>query len=293
VTHRTFLARAGLLTVALLVVAAAAANPPQEPSAKKDTPDKAAAADDEEHRLAAERAVGRIEMEALIGGEWTKVKRIEKALLYHGDATRGHTRGSVWAWGVSGRPVALIELWQNGPDRTRWAFGLCNTSSGKVRASLAGRPWWRENDSAVEPKDIPGAPAPAADTVARQRQLKMIAQKFAGHEFWDPNNSRYELRRLDRPLHTYRDEAAGVLDGGMYVLANGTNPEIMLFVEARARPDEKPAWQFTIGRMSHSELHVEYDGKEVFSGPRGRDLSGPDRPYWVSYIAAPPPDPEK
>src|SRR5207302_10669089 len=47
VTHRTFLARAGLLTAALLVVAAAAANPPQEPSAKKDTPDKAAAADDE------------------------------------------------------------------------------------------------------------------------------------------------------------------------------------------------------------------------------------------------------
>src|SRR5262249_26472673 len=150
----------------------------------------------------------------LVDGEWFKVKRIEKALLYHGDATRGHTRGSVWAWGTAGRPVVLMELWQNGSDRTRWAFGLCNTSSGKVRASLGGQPWWRENGPAAELKNIPGAPAPAADTAARQRQLKMIAQKFAGHEFWDPNNSRYELRRLERPLHTYRDETHGLLDGG-------------------------------------------------------------------------------
>jgi hypothetical protein len=143
-------------------------------------------------------------------------------------------------------------------------------------------------------KDVPGAPAPATDAAARRLQLKLLAGKFTGHEFWDPNNSRYELRRLDRPLHTYRDEANDLLEGGMYVLANGTNPEIMLFVEARVPAGGKPVWQFTVGRMSHSELHVEYDGKEVFSGPRGQALSGPDKPYWVSYIeAAPPPEPKK
>src|SRR5262249_1173545 len=128
----------------------------------------------------------------------------------------------------------------------------------------------------------------------RQRQLKLLAQNFTGHEFWEPNNSRYDLRRLERPLHTYRDEAGGLLEGSLYTLANGTNPEIALFVEARAQPDGKaPIWQFTVGRvrgggMSHAELHVEYDGKEVFNGPRGRSLSGPDKPYWVVSIDVPP-----
>ena len=71
--------------------------------------------------------------------------------------------------------------------------------------------------------------------------------------------SRYELRRLERPLHTYRDEENGILDGPLYTLANGTNPEIMLFVEARAdlKDTSKSSWQFTVGRVSHAELHLE------------------------------------
>src|SRR5262249_48427963 len=160
---------------------------------------------------------GGIQLEALVAGQWVEVKRIEQPMLYYEDATRGHTRGSVWGWGVTGRPVALLELWQNRSDRTRWAFGLNNTSGGKLRARRGGIPWWQENDSGVELKEIPAAPVPAADGPQRQRQLKLLAQRFTGHEFWDPNNSRYELRRLERPLHTYRDEANGLLEGGMYV----------------------------------------------------------------------------
>jgi hypothetical protein len=279
-----------LTMVALLVLAAAtSAYPPQEP------PEKGTGADEEQHRREAERLVNGIELEMLVDEKWSEVKRIEKPLLFFGDPTRGHTRGSVWAWGETGRPIAILELWQNGTNRTKWVFGLCNMSAGKLRAKRDGESWWRENDSTVELKEIPGVPAPAADAAQRQLQLKTLAKNFTGHEFWDPDNSRYDLRRLERPLHSYRDEASGLLEGSLYILANGTNPEIALFVEARAQPDGKaPVWQFTVGRMSHSELHLEYDGKEVFSGPRGRALSGPDKPYWVVSVDAPPlPEPKK
>jgi hypothetical protein len=279
-----------LMAAALLALSTATlAEPPQEP------PDKGTAADEEQHRREAEKLVSGIEMEMLVDDKWSEVKRIEKPLLYFGDPTRGHTRGSVWAWGETGRPAAILELWQNGTNRTKWVFGWCNTSGGKLRAKRDGEPWWRENDSTVELKDIPDVPAPAADTPQRQLQLKTLAKKFTGHEFWEPNNSRYELRRLERSLQGYRAEAAGLLEGSLYILANGTNPEIALFIEARAQPGGKgAAWQFTVGRMSHSELHMDYDGKEVFSGPRGRPLSGPDKPYWVVSIdAPPPPEPNK
>src|SRR5206468_3888332 len=159
------------------------------------------------------------------------------------------------------------ELWQSMSDRTRWAFAVCNTSGRKLRAKRAGQPWWRENDSAAELKDIPGAPPPSSEVAQRQRQLKQLAQKFTGHQFWDPDNTRYELRRLEHPLYTYRDEAGGLLEGALYTLANGTNPEIMLFVEAGVDPKDnrKAVWRYTVGRLAHAELHLQYEGKEVFS----------------------------
>lgn len=251
---------------------------------------------DEQARRAAEKVIRGIEMEMLIDDKWIKVERIEKPLLFYGEPTRSHDRGSVWGWGRKGRPVALLELWQNVGNRSRWFFVLCNTSGRKLRASVDGAPWWRTNDSEAVLKDIPGAAAPAAEAPLRQRQLKLLAEKFTGHEFWLPNNTRYDLRLLKRPLYTYRNEDGGVLEGGLFTLANGTNPEIVFFVEARVDPDNrsKRVWQCTMGRLAHAELHLQYDGKEIFDAPRGDRVSGPDQPYWLSFLNAPvEADPEK
>ena len=84
-----------------------------------------------------------------------------------------------------------------------------------------------------------------------------------------------------------KDEKANTYSGTYsFVLANGTNPEIPVFLESRADPrgQSKPAWQFAVGRLAHAELHMEYDGKEVFTAPRGDRVAGRDRPYWLGFI---------
>jgi hypothetical protein len=281
------------MIVALLIVSTAVGGSPQAPSseAKRDKTEPAAGTKaDEQARQEAEQVFRGIDLEILSDDKWTKVERIEKPLLFYSDPTRNDDRGSVWGWGPKGRPVALLELYQKLDDRTRWVFVICNTSGGKLRANRTGSPWWRENDSAAELKDIPGASAPLAEAPQRQRQLKLLAQKFTGHEFWDPNNTKYELRLLKRPLYTYQDEANGVLGGGLFTLANGTNPEIMFFVEARVDPknSSKTVWQYTVGRLAHVELHLEYDGKKVFEAPRGDKVAGSDQPYWLGFLRAAP-----
>jgi hypothetical protein len=256
---------------------------------KKDkTTPQAGIKSEEQMHQEAERVVRAIDLEIFRDGKWTKVERIEKPLLFYSEPTRNNDRGSVWGWAQEGRPVALLELWQNMDNRTRWFFAICNTSGRKLRARRSSAPWWHENDSASQLKDVPGAAAPSAEAPVRQRQLKLLAQKFTAHEFWNPGNSRYELRQLKRPLYTYRDEAGGILDGGLFVFANGTNPEIPLFVEARVdlKDRSKRIWQYTVGRSSHAELHLEYDGKEVFEAPRGHRVSALDQPYWLSFINA-------
>jgi hypothetical protein len=279
----------GLL--ALVVAATASGGDPGGEPAKelkdKTAPGSEIKGDAQPHR-AAEQVIRGIDMEMLSDEQWTRVERIEKPLLFFSDPTRNNDRGSVWGWGRKGRPVAVLELYQDLDKRMRWVFAVCNTSGGKLRGRRAGAPWWHENESATELKNIPGAPAPAAEAPQRQRQLKLLAEKFTGHQLWDPDNTRYELRLLKRPLYTYRDEANGVLDGGLFTLANGTNPEILLFIEARADPKDraKSVWQYAVGRLAHAELHMEYDGKEIFDAPRTGRLSGSDKPYWAAFIQA-------
>jgi hypothetical protein len=256
----------------------------ESPASKNAEPPKETGRDD------GERIVNRIEVETQGDDGWVKAERIVKPLLLYGDPTRANDRGSVWGWGGKGRPAALVELYQDTDNRTRWVYAICNTSGKRLRAGMDGRPWWLENASACELKDVPGGPPAAADAPLRQRQLKLIWSKFAGHQFWDPNNTRYELRRLERPLQTYRDDASGLLDGGLFTLANGTNPEIMVFIEARrdAKDSTKAVWQYAVGRLAHAELHLQYDGKEVFEAPRGNFVAGRNRPYWLGFLAAPP-----
>jgi hypothetical protein len=276
-----------LLIFTLMGVPTAALSPRQPPEEKKDKAGKEKEPKvDEEWRKEAEKVVSAIELEQLVDENWVKVKRIEKPLLYYSEPTRGKDRGSVWAWCEKGRPVALAKLCQSVGVRSRWQISITNTSGRKLRASRDNAVWWLENESVVELKNIPNAPTPATDAEQRQRQLKQMALKFTGHEFWDPDNSRYELRRLERPLHTYQDESGGVQNGALYTLANGTNPEIMLFIEARVDPKNstKAAWQFLVGRTAHAELRLEYDGKEVFTSPRANRL-GPNTPYWLTFIS--------
>lgn len=276
------------IVVLLFVSIAWVSSPPEASSQEKrdQTASETETKTNEQVRREAEQVVRGIEIEMRIDDKWIKVERIEKPLLFYGDPTRHNDRGSVWAWGRKGRPAAVLELYRGETKRRMWVAVICNTSGEKLRASRAGALWWRENASTAKLKDIPGAAVPAAETPLRQRQLKLLAQKFTAHEFWDPDNSRYELRLLKRPLCTYRDEANGLLDGGLFTLANGTNPEILLFVEARVDPENrsKRIWQYTVGRLAHAELHLQYDGKEVFEAPRGDRVSASNQPYWLSFL---------
>jgi hypothetical protein len=64
----------------------------------------------------------------------------------------------------------------------------------------------------------------------------------------------------------------------------------MFFVEARRDPNDaaKAVWQYTVGRLAHAELHLQYEGKEVFEAPRGDRVGGRNRPYWLGFLAVPP-----
>src|SRR5947209_1318869 len=146
-----------MTAVALPALPPAPATARQEPPpARKDEPAKEAGRDD------GERVVSRIEVEVQGDDGWAKAGRIAKPLLLYGDPTRNHERGSVWGWGEQGRPVVLIELFSHVDNPSRWVFVICNTSGKTIRANMNGGPWWQENRSDCQLKDVPEAPPAAA-----------------------------------------------------------------------------------------------------------------------------------
>jgi len=131
--------------------------------------------------------------------------------------------------------MASIYPW-NEKDVSRIRFAVAGEEadrprkgSGHLVAEAAG----------VEFKDVPKAPKPAKTPAERLRQMKAIAEGFkATMTGWAADNSDQEaLRLLPRPLHRYdlanaKDPDPKLVDGALFAYVQGTDPEVVLILEA-------------------------------------------------------------
>jgi len=103
--------------------------------------------------------------------------------------------------------------------QTRWSEAVTLTAQTHhvVMRTPEGTRWMPQKTQ-IEPALIPRYPAPAANGTARLRQMKDLARRFTAHEFWDPNNSRFELRLLVQPVHRYSDAKVGLHDGTAFIV---------------------------------------------------------------------------
>ena len=131
---------------------------------------------------------------------------------------------------------------------------------------------------------FPSAPLPAEDATKRLRQMRELVRPIKAYEYFKPRNQpkpeRYELRVLPQPVHRYADAKSGLIDGGMFIIAYGLNPEIVLLLEARSEGSAEPAWHCGFAPIALAELHVELDDNEIWSHRGGRS-KGPDDTYWL------------
>ncbi|MEK6257400.1 MAG: hypothetical protein AABP62_02175 [Planctomycetota bacterium] len=218
-------------------------------------------------------------------GRDAPIDMLPNPLLTYGDAARNNEAGTLWAWGKSGRPVAFLELYRNVGKDQAWIHALTLTSPELVQLNGPADKKWTPKSSHFALKDVPDSPEVDDKPAVRLRQMKEISHRFEAHEFWDPNNSRFEMRLLVQPVHRYQDKSAKLTDGAVFVLAHGTNPEVLIQIEAHA--DQQPSrWRYSFARLGSAELHVSLDGKEVWTEPRTPGIVGlPVDPYWLFWTA--------
>lgn len=238
--------------------------------------------------VAAREHMSEFTVHSSMKGRDAVIEMVPNPLLTYGDAARNNEAGTLWAWGKSGRPVAFLELYRNVGKDQPWVHALTLTSPELVRLKGPTDKKWAPKSSHFALKDIPDSPEVGDKPAIRLRQMKEISRQFEAHEFWDPNNSRFELRLLVQPVHRYQDESAKLTDGAVFVLAHGTNPEVLIQIEAHA--DQQPSrWRYSFARLGSAEMHVSFDGKEVWTVPRTPGIVGqPVDPYWLFWVAQTP-----
>jgi hypothetical protein len=237
--------------------------------------------DETELQQAARKIVEAVELSAAVGDKREVLELVKQPVLRFGDIPRANDKGSVWIWQRAGRPQAVMELYRASESRA-WVHVIHSLSAEALDGDFGSvAPHWAPPRPGIEWKTFPDAPAPAERPAARARQIKDLAQKFTAHEFWDPNNSRYELRLLIQPVHKYSDADTGLLDGALFMLCHETNPETALLIEAVKESGESK-FLYALARLGHAELHVEFADKEVWRQERVANTS-PRESYWLLY----------
>ncbi len=198
--------------------------------------------------------------------------------------------GEVFLWTDGGRPAAALSMYEYtdaaGVVHEHHEFSSLATT-GLYFASK--RPLaWSPADPAIELRLLEDAPAPADSPRLRLTQMRELSGKFTGEKTTRQDETR-DLRVLTRPVYRYEpagDRAApeasgGILDGALFAFVEATDPEILLWLEARDAGG-KPAWHFAAVRMNSIRLALAYDGKpawEVDILPWRDALNRRDLPY--------------
>jgi hypothetical protein len=185
----------------------------------------------------------------------------EKPLFRYSDHDRGYLAAAVWKLGDAGRPKAFLitELIPKPEDRLFISYEYISLTDTPFDLR-SGDMNWSPDSTLVDFKPIPDVPAPMKTPALRLRQLREIARRFTGSEI--DKNEKCELRLLPQPIGRYQPGSENT-DAAIFILAYGTNPELMLLIET-----EGNGWAFGVSRMSGAEeISLKFDDKQVWQGP--------------------------
>ena len=200
-------------------------------------------------------------------GKHVSGKMVEKPLLRYNDSTRRLSDSTLWLWTERELPCGLmaIEFYPKNPSGPQWLFEFVSLSDANL-AIDRGNDWkWGAKQSGLEWRPISNATEPSAKPTLRLTQAKQLFQRFAAHEN-EGVNGHIELRPLANPLYRYSDEASGVIDGVIFAFVNGTNPEVLLVIEARHDGGAKvPSWCYSLAQMTGAKVSASIDDQEVWT----------------------------
>ena len=226
-----------------------------------------------------------IEVKFSVGERTGKAALHAEPIMKYTDIPRRIEMATLWVWQDEGRPIALgkVEAYQR-KDAPAWLYCFASATDGLVNASWPDERSFQARKPGVEWNAIKG-PAPDKTAAGQLRQLKEMFGRFTATSRDDMLKTKDELRPLARPLHVYSSPRHGVVQGVLCgFAANGTNPDVIVALEAVGEPGEKvepKSWRYGVIRMTTNGVSVKLDNDEVFDRPYVN--TSEDRDEWTHF----------
>jgi hypothetical protein len=188
----------------------------------------------------------------------------EEPLLRWSDPVITVLDGITIIWTDGGRPVATIDIWVRADGETHHT--LQSLSEAPLTGERDGTTVWHPSDPGLVFHRLPDERSPASTARQRLIQMRRLLRGFNGYVTGGPQEGggRMELRALPQPLYRYQNEDAGILDGAVFALAKGTNPEVLVLLEAVA-DGEGHVWQYAAAPKTNREAEVRFEDQTILT----------------------------
>ena len=131
---------------------------------------------------------------------------------------------------------------------------------------------WQPRHATGEFQPIMVASPPADGKAKRLVQMRALAREFAAFDDFkinatDQETTRHELRLMSSPLYRYDDPQRGIMDGAVFAFTLGTDPELLVVLEARDDRESSRSWEYALGAMTCWAVEVKHRGSSVWRVP--------------------------
>jgi hypothetical protein len=198
----------------------------------------------------------------------TRLELVKEPVLRWTNPARTGEDGALFIWTRRGRPELIgtifTYVYNNKLSRKHELMSL---AEGPLTAQFGGKEVWSPKSAGVNFLPLEKAPDVAANSRQRLTQMKSLARDFAA-SMRDLQGEQFQLRLLTQPLVRYEPDPGGsrpsrVLDGAIFAFSLGTDPEVLLLLEARPQ-EEGHAWHYALARFHYIDLTVKHNDRQVW-----------------------------
>jgi hypothetical protein len=190
-------------------------------------------------------------------------KLVASPVFRYDDQPRRILDATLWVWTADGRPVLFEKIEAIDRGSPRWSHCCTSFSTGLVTVEWPHNHRLQTTEAGVTFRPVADAPAVAARSTQRKRQMRELARQFSARIVVE-DVSTAEMRLLTTPIYEYTDSKSGLAAGAVFGFGtNGTNPDLLLAIEARSDRDAV-RWSYASARITTNGIRLWHLDQQVW-----------------------------
>lgn len=165
--------------------------------------------------------------------------------------------GCIFVWNQEGRPQVIGSVFTFVVrNQARIKHQLHSLSAEPLEATFRDLTVWKPTQPGITWQNVAEGITPHANERLRLTQMRGIARQFRAR-LDKPDGMRTQLELKPTPLYRYQSKPGKIVDGAIFSFANGTDPDVLMLLEAYEDDSANTHWRCAFARFHYWRLVVE------------------------------------